>query len=100
VFASGCTGSSALADGPRAQMRQAYLEVGQVLEAAGAGWRDVVSMTTYHVGMREHIEAMGEIHKEFVTTEPYPAWTAVGVTALFDVDSIVEIQVVARIPDA
>jgi enamine deaminase RidA (YjgF/YER057c/UK114 family) len=33
----------------RAQMRRAYEEIGQVLEAAGASWDDVISMTTYQV---------------------------------------------------
>ena len=95
LFVSGCTGSEAAADGPRAQMRLAYTQVGEVLAAAGGSWSDVVSMTTYHVGFREHIDAMTEIHKEFVTNEPFPAWTAVGVTDLYDVEGIVEIAVIA-----
>jgi enamine deaminase RidA (YjgF/YER057c/UK114 family) len=81
LFVAGCTGATAAEDGPRAQMRRAYEEIEQVLHAAGASWDDVVSMTTYHVHFRRDIEAMTEIHREFVTKEPFPAWTAVGVTA-------------------
>ena len=96
VFVAGCTGSSA--GSPDEQMRSAYREVGEVLEAAGASWDDVVSMTSYHVHFRRDIERMTEIHREFVTTAPFPAWTAVGVTELFSPQATVEISVTARIP--
>ena len=71
LFVAGCTGSSA--DSPEDQMRLAYEEVGEVLEAAGASWNDVVSMTSYHVDFRRDIDLMTAIHREFVTTEPFPA---------------------------
>jgi enamine deaminase RidA (YjgF/YER057c/UK114 family) len=74
LFVAGCTGESA-GDEPRDQMRRAYEEVGAVLGAAGASWNDVVSMTTYHVEFRRDIDAMIEIHRDFVTREPFPAWT-------------------------
>jgi enamine deaminase RidA (YjgF/YER057c/UK114 family) len=89
---AGCTGATAAEDGPRAQMRRAYEDIGQVLDAAGASWDDVVSMTTYHVHFRRDIDAMTEIHREFVTKEPFPAWTAGGVTALYEPAAIVEIS--------
>ena len=95
LFVSGCTGSTAEADGPRAQMRRAYEDVRDVLQAAGATWDDVVSMNSYHVHFRRDIDAMVEIHQEFVTKEPFPAWTAVGVTELFSPGSIVEVSVIA-----
>jgi enamine deaminase RidA (YjgF/YER057c/UK114 family) len=98
LFVSGCTGSDAEADGAEAQMRRAYEEVGEVLAAAGATWNDVVSMTSYHVRYRRDIDAMVEIHKDFVTEEPFPAWTAVGVTELYNPEAIVEIAVIALVP--
>jgi enamine deaminase RidA (YjgF/YER057c/UK114 family) len=97
LFVSGCTGASAPADEPRAQMRRAYEEIGEVLVAAGASWDDVVSMTTYHVHFRRDIEEMTEVHREFVTEEPFPAWTAVGVTELYEPEAIVEIAVTALV---
>jgi enamine deaminase RidA (YjgF/YER057c/UK114 family) len=100
LFVAGCTGSPTAPDEPRNLMRRAYEEVGDVLSAAGASWDDVVSMTTYHVQYRRDIEAMIEIHREFVTREPFPAWTAVGVTELYEQDAIVEISVTAVVPDA
>ncbi len=98
LFVSGCTGSDAEADGAEAQMRRAYQEIGEVLVAAGATWNDVVSMTSYHVHYRRDIDAMVEIHKDFVTEEPFPAWTAVGVTELYSPRAIVEIAVTALVP--
>jgi Endoribonuclease L-PSP len=78
----------------------AYLrrEVGEVLSAAGASWNDVVSMTTYHVDFHRDIELMTEIHRGFVTKEPFPAWTAVGVTQFYSPDAVVEISVTALVP--
>ena len=81
-------------------MRQAYVEVGQVLEAAGASWDDVVSMNTYHVEFRRDIDVMVEVHREFVTREPFPAWTAVGVNQLYEPEAIVEIAVTGVIRHA
>ena len=98
LFVAGCTGATAAADGPRAQMRRAYEEIGQVLDAAGSSWGDVVSMNTYHVHFRRDIDAMTEIHREFVSKEPFPEWTAVGVTALYEPEAIVEISVHALVP--
>jgi enamine deaminase RidA (YjgF/YER057c/UK114 family) len=96
LFVAGCTGSSA--DSPEDQMRLAYEEVGEVLSAAGASWNDVVSMTTYHVDLRRDMDQMTRIHREFVTMEPFPAWTAVGVTHLYSPNATVEISVTALIP--
>jgi len=98
LFVSGCTGAEAAKDGARAQMRRAYEEIGEVLHAAGTSWGDVVSMTTYHLHFRRDIDAMIEVHREFIAEEPFPSWTAVGVTELYEPEAIVEISVVAVIP--
>ncbi|MGZ8578403.1 MAG: Rid family hydrolase [Actinomycetota bacterium] len=97
LFVAGCTGSSA--GSPPDQILSAY-EVGEVLGAAGASWNDVVSMTTYHVEFRRDIYLMTEIHRGSVTEEPFPAWTAVGVTQPYSPDAIVESSVTALIPTA
>jgi len=97
LFVSGCTGPSAIDDGPEAEMRRAYEEVAEVLAAAGAGWDDVVKMTTFHVDLRRDMETMARVHKEFVTKEPYPAWTAVGTTELYEPGAVVEIEVIAQL---
>jgi enamine deaminase RidA (YjgF/YER057c/UK114 family) len=98
VFVSGCSGADRYPDDPQAQVRQAYSYVGEVLAAAGSSWDDVVSMTTYHLDMREHIDDVLEVHREFVTKQPFPAWTAVGVTELYQPDAILEVSVIGRVP--
>lgn len=65
-----------------------------MLGEAEATWADVVEMTSYHIGLREHIDILFDVHREFVA-EPYPAWTAVGVTELLSKDAVVEIAVTA-----
>lgn len=97
VFVSGCTGANQYPNDSRAQIRLAYQYVAEVLEAAGAGWDDVVSITTYHVDMRRYIDEVLEIHREFVKTEPYPSWTAVGVTELYEPEAIFEVSAIARV---
>jgi enamine deaminase RidA (YjgF/YER057c/UK114 family) len=82
------------------QFRQLYRNIAAVLGEAEATWADVVEMTSYHVGLREHIETLFAVHREFVN-EPYPAWTAVGVTELLSKDAVLEIAVTAvRRPSA
>ena len=96
VFVSGCTGANQYPNDPRAQIRLAYQYVAEVLEASGAGWDDVVSITTYHVHMRRYIDDVLEIHHEFVKREPYPTWTAVGVSELYEPEAIFEVSAIAR----
>jgi len=76
------------------QFRQLYRNIATVLDEAGATWGDVVEMTSYHIGLREHVETLFGVHREFVS-EPYPAWTAVGVTELLSRDAVLEISVTA-----
>jgi enamine deaminase RidA (YjgF/YER057c/UK114 family) len=54
---------------------------------------EVVSMTTYHVDIAD-LEGFRAIKDEFIHP-PYPAWTAVGVTALAAPEMLIEIAVVA-----
>ncbi|HXW35330.1 MAG TPA: Rid family hydrolase [Acidimicrobiales bacterium] len=76
------------------QIRQAFTLVGECLEAADSSWSEVVEMTTYVVGLREHGEAMIEIAGEFLSV-PFPAWTAVGVSELWEEGAMFEVQVTA-----
>ena len=92
----GTTPDGELPEDPRAQMRAAFRNLSDTLQAAGATWDDVVAMTTYHVGLLRQTEAFVEIRNEFVR-EPYPAWTGVGVTELHS-GAVVEISLVAELP--
>ena len=88
----------------KAQVRRAFREIGQTLVAAGTGFEHVALVNSFHVwdspnlrgDKRAHVEAFASVKDEFLK-EPYPAWTAVGTTALIT-DGLVEIQIVAKIP--
>lgn len=51
-------------------------------------------MTSYHVGLRDHIAIFRSVRDEFVR-EPYPAWTAIEVSGFITPGAIVEIRAVA-----
>ena len=76
------------------QMRQAFTLVGECLKAADSSWSEVVEMTTYVVGLREHGATMIEIAGEFLSV-PFPAWTAVGVAELWEEGAMFEVRVTA-----
>ncbi len=67
------------------------------LTEAGLTFSDVVEMTTYHVGIRSQLEDFRRIKDEFLA-EPYPAWTAIGVSELAVEGALIEIRVTARVP--
>jgi enamine deaminase RidA (YjgF/YER057c/UK114 family) len=97
VFCAGQIGTGAdgkLVADPEAQFTQAFENVKAVLAAAGASLDDVVELTTYHVGFRDHMGAFMRVKDRYVG-EPYPAWTAIGVVELA-FGALVEVKVVAR----
>ena len=97
VHCSGQIGNAAdgsLASDPAGQFEQAFANVAEVLAEAGGSWADVVEMTTFHVGLAEHLAAFAGVRNRWVQ-EPYPAWTAVGVAELAAPTALVEVKVVA-----
>jgi len=89
----------------RLQVRRGLRQLKSTLEAAGAGFNDVVMINTFHVwnspnfaGTRdEHFAIFEEVIGEFMRP-PYPAWTAVGTTGLLSDSGLVEVQLIARVP--
>jgi enamine deaminase RidA (YjgF/YER057c/UK114 family) len=82
VFFSGITGTHpdlSVADDPGIQFGDTFRFLLANLEAAGLTFRHIVEMTTYHVALRKHLNAFIKAKDEFIS-EPYPAWTAIGVT--------------------
>lgn len=72
------------------------------LETAGATMADVVEINTFHVDARDSKALQAEIdrfapihHRHFPSH--YPAWTAVGTSALYSEGAPVEMRVVAII---
>lgn len=81
---------------PEAQFAQAFENVRRVLAAAKLDFGDIVEMTTFHVGLREHLGAFAAVKDRYLA-EPYPAWTAIGVVELAVPGALVEIRVTARL---
>ncbi len=99
IFFTGFTGADPdgrLPEDPEAQMRNAFAKVGYVLHEAGLDFGALVEMTTYHVGLRDHLELFKSVRAEFVR-EPYPAWTAIEVSGFVAEGAIIEIRVVAAV---
>ncbi|MBW2179435.1 MAG: RidA family protein [Deltaproteobacteria bacterium] len=78
------------------EFRKAWQAVGIVIKEAGLGFDDIIEYTSYHVNLSEHIQAFMKIRDE-VLSEPWPAWTAIGITELAVPGARVEIRVIARI---
>jgi enamine deaminase RidA (YjgF/YER057c/UK114 family) len=55
---------------------------------------DGAEVTSYHVGLRDQADALLRGVGEFIGS-PYPAWTAVGVSELFEPEAVDEIRCVA-----
>lgn len=79
---------------PEAQIRGTFVNLALTLAEAGASWTDVVSLTTYHVGLRTQSAMLLKVAADFLDV-PYPAWTAVGVTELWPPDAVIEISCIA-----
>lgn len=90
-----CSGQIGRGDTPEEEFRSAWQAVGETLKAAGAGFEDVVEITSYHVGLQEHMREFMRVKDEFIR-EPYPAWTAIGITELAIPGARVEIRAIAR----
>ena len=96
VVCSGQIGSGpdGVPDDPAEEFRNAWNEVGQVLQAAGLDFEHIIEYTSYHVNMHDHLGTFMKIRDEFIS-EPWPAWTAIGCTELAIPGARVEIRVMA-----
>ena len=81
---------------PEQQFETLFRTLNTVLQEAGSSLADVVEMTTFHVNMREHIDTFIAV-KDRHMHEPYPAWTAIGISELFSPRALVEVKVTAVI---
>jgi reactive intermediate/imine deaminase len=77
-----------------AQARQVFANLSAALEAAGAGWSDVVKLNYFLTEIGE-LATVRTIRDEYVDTERPPASTLVQVSALFRPEVMVEIEAVA-----
>ena len=78
LLLSGVTGTNArgeVSPDPQEQFEQAFAHPRQYLAAAGATMESIVEMTTYHVGLREHLDDFMTVKDRHIH-RPYPAWSA------------------------
>jgi enamine deaminase RidA (YjgF/YER057c/UK114 family) len=85
-----------------AQVRRMFEALKAHLATAGATMADVVELTSYHAAANDSAAFQAEfakfapIHHEYFPNH-YPAWSAVGVTALLQKGAPVELRAVAMI---
>ena len=97
LYCSGQIGTGADGDIPsdvKDEFRNAFTAIEIILQEAGFSFVDVIEMTTYHTDMPQSLGQFMEVKDEFIA-EPYPAWTAIGATALAVPRARVEIKVIA-----
>ena len=76
------------------QFSAAFGKIEAVLSEAGLDRSTLIEMTSYHVGLQDHVDVFRSASDQFVV-EPYPAWTAIEVAGFITPGAIVEIRAVA-----
>lgn len=97
LFISGCTGAlegKEISHDLAEQCRSAFSKVELTLSEANLDFSDIVELTTYHIGLKEGLDAFKAVKDEFII-EPYPAWTAIGVSELAVEGAMIEIRATA-----
>ncbi len=83
---------------PEAQFATAFEALSAVLAEAGATLSDVVELTSYHVDMARHMGTFMTVRDRYLS-EPWPAWTAIGVSELAVPGGLVELRAIASAPE-
>ncbi len=97
LFASGVIGTDASGNVPqddKEEFRLAWQGITALLEEAGSGLDRIVEYTSFHVDMMPHLGHFMSVRDEYLK-EPWPAWTAIGVSSLAQPGARVEIKVTA-----
>jgi enamine deaminase RidA (YjgF/YER057c/UK114 family) len=76
---------------------RAFARIGDILKRAGAGWDDVVDITSFHTDLTTQMPAIVAVKNKYVVGPP-PAWTAIEVARLIPNTGITEIKIVAKLP--
>ncbi|RST87380.1 RidA family protein [Aquibium carbonis] len=79
---------------PEAQFATAFEALKAILAEAGCDLSDVVEITTYHVDIARHMATFMTVRDRYLS-EPWPAWTAIGVSELIVPGGLMEIRAVA-----
>jgi enamine deaminase RidA (YjgF/YER057c/UK114 family) len=78
------------------EIAQAFRNIERTLATAGASWRDVVHVNSYHVGGFPPVvnETMAKLYRSYMPDRA-PIWTQLGVAALGLREMRIEIRVTA-----
>lgn len=98
LFCSGVVGSNpdgSVPEDVKEEFRNAWRAIGALLNETGMGYENILEYTSYHIGMHGHIGKFMSVRDEFLS-EPWPAWTAIGISELAAPGAHVEIRVVAK----
>ena len=102
LYMSGQTGwrpdMTLAGDDIAAQTRQAFENVGSILEAVDRDLGDVVKVTSYFVDIDRDLAGYKDVWAD-VFDEPWPAHTAIGVEALAHPDLLVEVEAEAPLAE-
>ena len=86
-------------EGMEPAFTRAFDHLTRTLERLGATWDDVLVFDTFHNGpMAAQLDALVPVKNRYITA-PFPAWTAVGVTELYEPTALVEIRLTVRRPE-
>jgi enamine deaminase RidA (YjgF/YER057c/UK114 family) len=96
IFLSGIVAGQAPGEtGLEPAFERVFRQIGRILERAGAGYSDIVEMTSYHTDVVGQVEAMSAVQRRHLGSPP-PAWTAIQVARLLPDNGLAEIRIVAR----
>lgn len=98
VFLTGFNGAGldgVTSENAATQIDTAFDQVFSVLDEAGLDASHIIEVTSYHVGLKDHLNTFKEIWAKRMC-EPYPAWTAIEVAGFASEGVIVELRVVAH----
>jgi enamine deaminase RidA (YjgF/YER057c/UK114 family) len=103
IHVSGVIGTApdgSVAEDPAAQFDQAFANLAATVEACGATLADVAELTTFHVGLQQHLRAFMKAKDRALPHPPSPAWTAIGIVELAVPGALVEIRATVAAPAA
>ncbi|MGN6129354.1 MAG: RidA family protein [Nocardioidaceae bacterium] len=93
-------GGRIVGDGVVAQFEQALSNLLTALRAAGGAPEHLAALTVYVVDIEDykaHAREIGRVWKRLVGTD-YPAMAGIGISRLWDVEALVEVQGTAVLP--
>lgn len=75
---------------------RAFVRIDAILQRLGVTWDDVLVFDTFHKGsVGAQVEELVPVKNRYIKA-PFPAWTAVGVSDLYEASAVTEIRLVVR----